>query len=113
MKEDIAELDQKTKARIRKAIEDRLVKAPDAYGRPLKRELKGYYRLRVGDYRIVYRIFKERKEVLVLAILHRNRVYEEILKKDIFFFFSGRLPLFLIPKDGFSGFVWFGQDLEK
>ena len=81
VKEDVAKLDRKTKDRIRKAIEDRLAKDPGAYGKPLKKTLKGYFRLRVGDYRIVYRVLEERKEVLVLAILHRSRVYEKILKR--------------------------------
>ena len=81
VKEDVAKLGRKPKDRIRKAIEDRLVKDPGAYGKPLKKTLKGYFRLRVGDYRIVYRVLEERKEVLVLAILHRSRVYEEILKR--------------------------------
>ena len=35
----------------------------------------GRYRLRVGDYRVVYRIHKERVTVLVIRIGHRREVY--------------------------------------
>jgi mRNA interferase RelE/StbE len=44
--------------------------------KPLKGELAGRYRYRVGDYRIVYRIVETDIEVLVLLIKHRRDVYE-------------------------------------
>ena len=37
------------------------------------------YRLRVGDYRIVYKIVGE--EVLILGIIHRKKVYDAIEKR--------------------------------
>jgi mRNA interferase RelE/StbE len=36
---------------------------------------KGYLRLRVGDYRVVYRIENERLLVLVVRVGHRREVY--------------------------------------
>ena len=54
--EDIPALPKAAKIRIRKAIEERLMVAPHDYGQPLRRSLKGYWKLRVGDYRVVYRI---------------------------------------------------------
>jgi len=44
------------KARIKKAIEQRLLVAPYEYGMPLRKSLKRYWKLRVGDYRVVYKI---------------------------------------------------------
>ncbi|MBI5344466.1 MAG: type II toxin-antitoxin system RelE/ParE family toxin [Deltaproteobacteria bacterium] len=41
--------------------------------------LKGYWKLRVGDYRVVYKI--SGNEVLVLGIIHRRDVYEKIGKR--------------------------------
>ena len=43
---------------------------------PLKGELAGRYRYRVGNYRVMYRIDDDTKEVLVLLIKHRKDVYE-------------------------------------
>jgi mRNA interferase RelE/StbE len=43
--------------------------------KPLKGELAGYYRYRVGDYRVVYSIDDEQKQVFVLIIKHRGEVY--------------------------------------
>jgi len=71
---DVPRLDQKTRQRIRKAIESRLMVAPHEYGLTLRKNLKGYWKLRVGDYRVVFRIAGS--EVYVLCIRHRKDVYE-------------------------------------
>ncbi|MFA6099630.1 MAG: type II toxin-antitoxin system RelE/ParE family toxin [Patescibacteria group bacterium] len=72
--DDIPALDAAWRSRIKTAIETKLVMAPDVFGIPLRRSLKGHRKLRVGDYRIVFRI--EKKTVLILAILHRSVVYQ-------------------------------------
>ena len=41
----------------------------------LKGDLDGYYRYRVGDYRVVYYIDDEQKQVVVTIIAHRREVY--------------------------------------
>ena len=41
----------------------------------LKGDLAGYYRYRVGDYRVVYEIDREQKRVVVTVIAHRREVY--------------------------------------
>ena len=76
-KEDIPSLPKKMKSIIKKAIEERLMNDPIGFGKPLRYSLKGHRRLRVGDYRIVYRIEHEKKIVLIIAIKHRKDVYEE------------------------------------
>lgn len=76
---DIARIDEKTKKRIKTAIENRLMLAPHLYGEPLRKTLKGYWKLRVGDYRIVYKIVKD--EVWILGIIHRKEVYEKVEKR--------------------------------
>ncbi len=49
------------------------------YGVPLRGTLKGYWKLRVGDYRIVFKITGQ--EVWVLTILHRREVYEAVTSR--------------------------------
>lgn len=61
--------------RLAKAITDRLSSEPRHYGHPLRASLSGCWKLRVGDYRVVYRI--EAREVWILAILHRRLAYPE------------------------------------
>ncbi len=79
VKEDIPRLAPPWREKIRLAIESRLTTEPELYGKPLRRSLKGYRKLRVGDYRIVFRV--EGISVKVLAILHRSVVYKEIGKR--------------------------------
>ena len=42
----------------------------------LKGQLADYYRYRVGDWRVVYRIVDDASQVHVLTIAHRRDVYE-------------------------------------
>jgi mRNA interferase RelE/StbE len=76
---DIADFPASTKERIRTAICERLMTEPVLYGKPLRATLKGYWKLRVGDYRVVYAI--SGSEVIVYAICHRRHVYESVQKR--------------------------------
>jgi mRNA interferase RelE/StbE len=69
---DLPKIDKRNKSRIKRALEERLCTQPDVYGKPLQRTLKGYWKLRVGDYRIVFRI--RRKEIVILGIIHRKDI---------------------------------------
>jgi len=73
VKEDIPSLGSRDKERIRRAIEQKLMTQPDLFGVPLRRSLKGYWKLRVGDYRVVYRI--EGHQVFIFIICHRSDAY--------------------------------------
>ncbi len=79
--EDLASIAEPLKGRIRKTIEERLAKAPERYGEPLRRTLKGYWKMRAGDYRIVFEPSGE--NVLVLAIRHRKEVYRIAEKRRV------------------------------
>ena len=70
---DIPKINGDVRVRIKKAIETRLMVAPQEYGEPLRKTLKGYWKLRVGDYRIVFKI--DGDEILILGICHRKGVY--------------------------------------
>ena len=62
---------------IRKAIDKKLTVDLVHFGKPLKYSLKGYRRLRVGNYRVIYRIDEGRVIVIVVDIDHRKDIYEE------------------------------------
>lgn len=72
----IPKLGKSTKELIKTAIEKKLTTDPVKFGKPLQYSLKGHRRLRVGDYRIVYRIDVIRFAVIVVAIKHRKEVYK-------------------------------------
>jgi len=73
---DLPPINAKMRGRIRRAIETRLMAAPQEYGLPLRKNLGGYWKLRVGDYRVVFKI--EGQIVYVLAIRHRKHAYEDV-----------------------------------
>ena len=55
---------------------------PRQFGRPLRGDLKGYWRYRVRDYRVLCRFEDNILIVVVIAVGHRASIYEDC-------FFSG------------------------
>ena len=78
---DLPKIDNKNKAMIKRAIKERLAKQPEKYGSPLRRTLKGYWKLRVGDYRVIFKI--SGYDIFILGIMNRKSVYSQINKRAI------------------------------
>jgi mRNA interferase RelE/StbE len=74
LQKDLPGLNRDIRNLLKTAIENRLNRAPADYGKPLRGELWPLWSLRVGDYRIVYRI--EQRTARVIRIAHRKDVYE-------------------------------------
>ncbi|TSC75302.1 MAG: cytotoxic translational repressor of toxin-antitoxin stability system [Parcubacteria group bacterium Gr01-1014_30] len=79
VKEDIPRLSLEWREKIKRAIENRLTTRPEAYGKPLRQSLKGYRKLRVGDWRVIFRI--DGKTIKIFIIQHRSVVYKMIQKR--------------------------------
>ena len=77
VQEDIPKLPKTMRDRIKRAIEERLTMDPIGLGKPLRYSLVGHRRLRVGDYRVVYRVNLQKHTVIISIIKHRKDVYEE------------------------------------
>ena len=73
--EDLTKIPANIRARIIRAVESRLTTEPTRYGVRLSQSLGGLWKIRVGDYRIVYEI--EEEKVTVWAIRHRKDVCDE------------------------------------
>ncbi len=76
VKNQIPKLSLPIKNRVKKAIEKKLAVNPIAFGKPLRHSLKGLRRLRVDDYRVIYKIDEKIEKVLIVKIAHRREVYE-------------------------------------
>ncbi|MDB5691818.1 MAG: type toxin-antitoxin system mRNA interferase toxin, RelE/StbE family [Alphaproteobacteria bacterium] len=74
---ELKKLDRKDAARILKTLETRIaaIDDPRTLGKPLKGVKDGYWRWRIGVYRIVGLIRDERVTILVVRIAHRKEVY--------------------------------------
>lgn len=78
-KEDLSGIPRNIKDTIMRAIETRLVSDPFLAGEPLRKSLKGHRKLRVGDYRVIYRV--EGGKIIVLKIGHRKDVYSKVFSR--------------------------------
>ncbi len=72
IKKDLSGLPKKEIKRILDAIESTL-KLDPYRGKKLTGKFEGLYRIRIGNYRVIYAI--EGKEVWVLRIRHRKHIY--------------------------------------
>ena len=79
VKVDIPKLDKIVRKRVENAISVKLVNSPLVFGMPLRGTLRNYWKLRVGDYRIIYIIFAQK--VGVVAIGHRSDIYEMVARR--------------------------------
>ncbi|CCI02162.1 MAG: type II toxin-antitoxin system RelE/ParE family toxin [Microcystis sp. M54BS1] len=43
---------------------------------PLTREWSGFYKLRVGDYRVIYEFDRESRIIIIIRVGHRSEVYD-------------------------------------
>ena len=77
---DIPRLGEAIRRKIQRAIELRLTTHPEKYGKPLQYTLKGLWSLRVGDWRVIYKI--KGSEIWVLRIGHRREVYQQGVRKS-------------------------------
>lgn len=77
---DIPKLGKKERIKISETIEGKLFESPEIFGKYLAGSLFPCRSLRIGDYRVLYEILKN-KEVFILMIEHRSRVYQYILKR--------------------------------
>jgi mRNA interferase RelE/StbE len=75
--EQLKNIDASVRKQIRNAIEKKLMIEPVKVGKPLRRSLKGYKRLRVGSYRVIYEVNEHEVFVLIIEIGHRKDIYEK------------------------------------
>ncbi len=79
--EDLPRIPGNLRVRIRRAIETRLFIEPASYGEPLRKSLKGHRKLRVGDYRVIYKLISSKQAVAILLIAHRKEAYKKIIER--------------------------------
>jgi mRNA interferase RelE/StbE len=73
---DLQAVPANMRRRLDRAIRTRLTTTPQQYSAPLRGSLRGHWKLRVGDYRVLVRIVGS--EVWILKIGHRSGVYERV-----------------------------------
>ena len=78
--DDLRTLDAAVRRRIREVLQEELPKHPDPRRKlePYKGPLKGYWKLRVGDWRLVCALEGQgdATTLLVILVAHRSGAYE-------------------------------------
>lgn len=74
---DLKKLGKSAQRDILRYLRERVATSndPRRFGKPLTGDLRGLWRYRIGDYRIVAKIEDDKFIVLVLTIGHRREVY--------------------------------------
>ena len=73
---ELKKLDSTVQDRIIRFLKERVAKDPRSTGEPLRENLSGFWRYRIGDYRVYADIQDEVIKVLVVKIGHRREVYK-------------------------------------
>lgn len=78
-RKELRKLDKQTQDRILKWIRENLATeaAPRRTGKILRGTMRGLWRYRVGDYRIISQIQDANILILVVRIGHRSTIYED------------------------------------
>ncbi len=72
---ELARLDKQVGRRIVKRIHWLAENLDDVKPVALKGDLAGFYKLRVGDYRVIYEILHDERVIVIHVIGHRRKVY--------------------------------------
>ena len=73
----LRKLDKPIQKRLLDWLEDRIegCKNPRHFGEPLRGEMAGLWRYRIGDYRVICEVQDQQLVVLALAVGHRREIY--------------------------------------
>jgi mRNA interferase RelE/StbE len=76
-KKELLTLDRKAQAEIVQYLRNRIAtdQDPRRFGDPLRKELAGLWKYRIGNYRVICEIQDEQITVLIIRIGHRSKVY--------------------------------------
>ncbi|HQK84359.1 MAG TPA: type II toxin-antitoxin system RelE/ParE family toxin [Atribacter sp.] len=75
--QDLKKIDRKIALSIISKVEKYLARDPIKLGMPLKGNFKGFFRYRIGKFRVIYTIQENHLLILVLKVGKRVEVYDE------------------------------------
>ena len=74
--DDLSKLDKSIAKRIINRIEWFSENIENSTPTPLKSRLSGFYKLRIGDWRVIYEISKKAETISIHKIGHRKDIYK-------------------------------------
>lgn len=76
--DDLKRLDRNVARRIKARVHWLAEHLDDLKPTPLSATLSRFLKLRVGDYRIIYKVFKTGNLIVIHRIGHRREIYREL-----------------------------------
>jgi len=73
----LEKIEKSTRLRIKNKLRE-LRERPERIGKPLK--YTNFWSIRIGDYRAIYEINRDKSQVVILFIGHRKKVYNDFSK---------------------------------
>ena len=73
----LEKIEKPTRPRIVRKLRE-LEDSPERAGKPLK--YSNFWSLRIGDYRAIYEIYRDKNQVVILFVGHRKKVYSDFSK---------------------------------
>ena len=80
--EDLGNLSKSIRTRTIKKINWLAKNFDDITPLPLRGELAGFYKLRVGNYRSIYELSNIGEQIIIVRIGHRADIYDELTGND-------------------------------
>ncbi len=83
-KKQLAKLDHQVRSEILRYLKERIQtnEDPRRFGAPLRKELTGRWKYRLGDHRLICQIQDDKVIVLVLMVGHRSTIYDRKYNKS-------------------------------
>ncbi|MCE2464293.1 MAG: type II toxin-antitoxin system RelE/ParE family toxin [Dehalococcoidia bacterium] len=73
--DDMSRLDRVVAHQVRNKLDELAGRAETVRHRALTGPLRGQYRLRVGNYRVLYELDRTNRRITVRAVGHRSEIY--------------------------------------
>jgi mRNA interferase RelE/StbE len=77
--DDLAKLDREIKRRIIEKLDWLQANFKQMRPLPLGDEWRGFFKLRIGDWRVIYEIVQKEKIIKIRVIDHRSKIYKRKL----------------------------------
>ena len=83
LERDLKPIDPRDRERILRTIKIKLSEGPGDYGSPLGGGLKGFWKLRVGAYRVIFRILEKEKlvDVALVGFRRNEEAYDKMMRR--------------------------------
>jgi mRNA interferase RelE/StbE len=65
---EVKSLDGSVKSQLKKVLTKKIAVDPESYGTPLRAPLTGYWKHEFGSHRVIYRIYPDKRLVVVCAV---------------------------------------------